>query len=153
MLFPRVSAAYERLKSAQRNCSLRQENRSGWRRSARVLRMSKTPALVSPACTHAADATLACTRQHTQTQTRGRDYHPLHACMCTSKHTGCALERMRSHDFEMGGWEETEGPPFPRRERHILLGRGVPDGGRDEGGADCLHFLLAMRLFLVASMS
>lgn len=48
--------------------------------------------------------------------------------------------------LEMG--ERGGGGAFPQRAEAFLT-----EAGREARGADCLHFLLAMRLFLVASMS
>lgn len=118
------------------------------RPSARILPASRTLG-ASSARSLAADAPLACTHKHTQTH--GRVYHTLHACMCT-RNTAVVLSR--GTEVMTMRWGGVNGSlAVPSAEHLVLLRRGVPDGGGDGGSAVCLHFLLAMRLFLVASMS
>lgn len=110
----------------------------GWRRtgraSARILRTSRTLGHISSACTHAADATLACTHKHKQTHRRV--YHTLHACMCT-QNTAVVLSRgTEVMTMRWGGSERELGRSLrDARGHHVLLGRGVPDGGGDGGGS------------------
>lgn len=68
--------------------------------------------------------------------------------MC-ARNTAVVLWRGRI-DLETGGGvrRSLSGTSRPPQAEAFLT-----EAGMEAGGADCLHFLLAMRLFLVASMS
>lgn len=93
---------------------------------------------------------------HINTQTHGRSSHP--ACMHVHpERSGGALEGNRSHEGGTRG-EGTGAGPFPQRSTASSRADGPSVSLREAGmdgaaEADRPHFLLAMRLFLVASMS